>query len=239
MKKGEEQHVNLSQIETRWSLLYEARPQPEGTDFHAQRELVERYAGAVHRYLLCVTSDPEMAADLTQEFVLRFLRGDFHRADPQLGRFRNYLKVAVLNLLTDARRKLKKAPRPLQPGDDEELTAPSSYDREFLDCLRDEILSRAWARLGSHQEKTGQPFFSVLNLRAEEPKLRSHEMATRLSNVLGKEVNAGWVRQNLRRAREKFVEIVQLEITQYLGANNDGELDDEIREIGLWSYCGK
>jgi DNA-directed RNA polymerase specialized sigma24 family protein len=45
--------------------------------------------------------DPEVADDLAQEFALRFLRGDFQRADPERGRCRDYLKRALINLVHD------------------------------------------------------------------------------------------------------------------------------------------
>jgi len=233
--------TDLSKIETRWSLLLRARGDGDET-FSAQHELVERYAGAVYRYLLRVTHDPEVASDLTQEFALRFLRGDFHKADPERGRFRNYVKTAVLNLLTDTMRKKKKNPIPL-PGDGDILpdTSEESFeleiDREFLGCLRDEILSRAWNRLASEEERNTQPYFTVLRLRAENPALRSHEIAGRLAPVLGKDVTANWVRQNLRRAREKFVAYVEAEVGHSLGSNSKEERDEEMRTLGLWEYC--
>jgi hypothetical protein len=131
------------------------------------------------------------------------------------------------------------------PGDDDLLKELAdrpddpdvALDRGFLDCLREEILHRAWNRLSAHQARTGQPFFTVLRLRAECPELRSHEMAERLSVSLGKPVTAGWVRQNLRRARERFVEIIRAEVSHTLGNPTADERDEEMRNLGLWSYC--
>ena len=233
---------NLSQIETRWSLLHRAHRDDGDATCSAQHELIERYAGAVYRYLLRVTHDPEVASDLTQEFAFRFLRGDFHRADPQRGLFRNYIKSAILNLLTDTLRKKKTSPGPLPDGGDG-LPDPSQesieleIDRRFLDCLRDEILSRAWERLSRLQERNVQPFYTVLRFRAEHPTLRSHEIATRLSPLLGKEVTANWVRQNLRRARERFIVLVEAEVSHSLGNPSKEERDEEMRTLGLWEYC--
>ena len=233
---------HLSQIETRWSLLVRAHEDLGDATYAAQRELIERYAGAVHRYLLRVAGDPEVAADLTQEFALRFLRGDFHRADPQRGLFRNYIKSAVLNLLTDTLRKQKSHPGPL-PADGvglHDLSQESFHgdlDRQFLDCLRDEILGRAWERLAKQEEQNGQPFHTVLRFRAEHSTLRSHEIAERLTPLLGKEVTANWVRQNLRRAREKFVGFVESEVAQSMGSPTKEERDEEMRTLGLWEYC--
>src|SRR3712207_7176976 len=44
------------------------------------------------------------AEELLQEFAVRFLRGDFRRADPQRGRFRDYVKTALIHLVIDHQR---------------------------------------------------------------------------------------------------------------------------------------
>jgi RNA polymerase sigma-70 factor (ECF subfamily) len=44
------------------------------------------------RYLLKVTADRDLTDDLTQEFALRVLRGDFRAADPSRRRFRDFFK---------------------------------------------------------------------------------------------------------------------------------------------------
>ncbi len=232
--------ANLSQIETRWSLVLQAHQESGGAAAGARRELIERYAEAVHRYLLYATRDADLAADLAQEFALRFLRGDFHRADPSRGRFRSYVKSAVNNLLIDAHRRRKHRPHPL-PDDQDALRDPSGdlndLDRQFLDCWRDAIMNRAWERLEHQQKESGPPFFTVLRFRADHPEMRSQEMADRLTGLLGKEVSAGWVRQNLRRARERFVDLIQAEVSHSLGHPTAEERDDELRNLGLWTFC--
>jgi len=80
------QDPRLTQMTTQWDLVFLAhRGTPEQVGA-AQVELMDRYSGAVHRFLLAALRDPEAAAELSQEFALRFLRGDFHRADPTRGR---------------------------------------------------------------------------------------------------------------------------------------------------------
>ena len=54
----------------------------EGAAASARRELIQRYGGAAYRYLLGALKSPEAAEELLQDFSLRFIRGDFRRADP-------------------------------------------------------------------------------------------------------------------------------------------------------------
>src|SRR5689334_15571752 len=99
----------LSRISTLWSAMAQAHQGPADEAAAAQRLLLERYAGAAYRYLLAAAGDA--ADDLFQEFALRFLRGDFRRADPRRGRFRDYLKAALIHLAHDHGR--AQARRPL------------------------------------------------------------------------------------------------------------------------------
>ena len=92
---GEE---HLSQITTLWTMLLRAHT-PADDAAAARHALLERYGGAVGRYLLGAVHDPDAAAELTQEFAVRFLRGDFRRAEAARGRFRDYLKTALIHLV--------------------------------------------------------------------------------------------------------------------------------------------
>jgi Sigma-70 region 2 len=73
---------HLSRIETHWTAVMCAHRGPADEAAEARSLLLERYRGAVRRYLLASLRDVEAADDLAQELVLRFLRGDFRNADP-------------------------------------------------------------------------------------------------------------------------------------------------------------
>lgn len=232
---------HLSQIDTRWSMVFQAHEEEVDAATAAQRQLMERYMGAVHRYLLGITHDPEAAADLAQDFAVRFLRGDFRRADPRRGRFRDFVKTAVMNLVIDAHRRRKRVrPQALSSESPEPaVSAPdfADLDQQFYHCWRDELLNCAWEGLARHQKQTGQPYHTVLRFRAGHPDLHSPEMAEQLSVALGKPVNAGWVRQVLHRAREKFVELLLSEVAHSLENPTEEEIDEELLNLDLWSYC--
>src|SRR4051812_1379878 len=110
MRMAAREDERLSQIATRWSLLQQAR----GAGDAAWGELLLRYHAPVYRYLRGLVRDDAAAEDLCQEFALRFLRGDFRHADPDRGRFRDYLKVALRHLAGERSRR----PRPLPLGGD-------------------------------------------------------------------------------------------------------------------------
>lgn len=105
---------------------------------HAQRLLLQRYCGAAYRYLRGALRDEDAALELLHELVVRFLRGDFHQANPSSGRFRDYLKMALIHLVTDYYREQKSRPSPL-PGDIDQHAASldNGADHEiFLSTLR-------------------------------------------------------------------------------------------------------
>src|SRR5437763_1715956 len=89
----------LSRIKTRWTELLQAHGDEGNRAAETRRQLLLRYHGAVYRYLLGALRDADQAEELAQDFAVRFLRGDFKRADPQRGRFRDFLKTALRNLL--------------------------------------------------------------------------------------------------------------------------------------------
>ena len=92
---------HLSQMSTQWTMVFQAHSGTPDEAHIAASRLMCRYAGAVHRYLLKALKDPDAADELDQEFALRFLRGDFKNSDPNRGRFRDYVKRAVQNLIND------------------------------------------------------------------------------------------------------------------------------------------
>jgi RNA polymerase sigma-70 factor (ECF subfamily) len=60
-----------------------------------------RYYQPIFRYLRAMVRDAEAAEELTHEFVVRFLRGDFRQADPSRGRFRDLVKQSLRHLAID------------------------------------------------------------------------------------------------------------------------------------------
>src|SRR5271166_936420 len=140
----------LNEIETLWSDVSQAHSGEPEAAHAAQARLMLRYIGAIRRYLLALTRDPEVADELTQEFALRALLGSFKGADPSRGRFRDLVRTAVRNLVHDYHRRTKtrpvtlsaEFPEPAGPRDDDEPDEP------FLRSWRSGLYDRATGCLG-------------------------------------------------------------------------------------------
>jgi RNA polymerase sigma-70 factor (ECF subfamily) len=224
----------LQQISTLWAVVSQALAGPPEAVSAAQQQLLRRYRGAAYRYLLASVRDPDVADDLTQEFALRFIQGRLRGADPRHGRFRDYLKGVLAHLIADHYR--RRPPRPL-PGRAREPAAPADDDGAFLASWRQEVLARAWEALEAVEDRTGQPFHTVLRFRSDHPDLRSAEMAERLTAPLGKPLTAAGVRQTLRRARDKFADLLLDEVAQTLQHPTADQLGQELADLELLQYC--
>jgi RNA polymerase sigma-70 factor (ECF subfamily) len=230
----------LSQIGTLWSIVNRAGG-PEDEDVTAARQrLLQRYGGAVKRYLLGALRDAEVADELTQEFALRFMAGKYKGVDQERGRFRAFIKGVLAHLIADHFRRLKSQPRP-QALNSEEVSDshgdPADADPLFVENWRQALLARAWQALAEYEAETGQPFHTVLRLRAHQPDLRSPQMAELVSSRLGKAVSAENFRQTLHRARDRFADLLLDEVAQTLGESVDDDLEQELIDLNLLTYC--
>ena len=144
----------LTQINTHWTLVFQAHRDQTDSATRAQQELVLRYGGAIYRYLMGMVRDPHVAEDLAQEFALRLVRGDFSQASPHRGRFRDFLKSSLRNLVIDHWRRHKPDRLPEGVGDPVDDNDPAS-DRTFLERWREELLERTWESLAADEQATG------------------------------------------------------------------------------------
>lgn len=232
---------HLSRIETLWSVVLEAHHGADDRRAQAMAQVLRRYGPALHRYLLAVTGDADAAGELAQELALRLVRGDFRAASPVRGRFRQMIKSAALNLAADHHRRRRARPGPLgdrDPEDPSAATGPGgALDRQFAASWRSRLLGLAWASLRRHQERTGRPLYDVLRARAEHPGLTSEELAALLGERLGRRVTAGWARQALLRARERYAATLLAEVSRSLERPDPEALEAELIELGLLRYC--
>jgi RNA polymerase sigma-70 factor (ECF subfamily) len=231
---------HLSEIQTLWSVVRRAHGDRVSQIRQAQESLLERYGGAARRYLLGALRDEDAADDVYQDFVLRFVRGDFQSADPEKGRFRSFLKTVLYRMIVDRQRARKRNPTPQLPDERIEPAVtdePPEDDAAFMQSWREELLARAWKALAAEQQTTGKPIHSVLRFRVDHPDLRSPELAAGLSQQLDREISPANVRVMLHRARERFGDLLLDQVAQSLESPGRDELEEELIELQLLEYC--
>ena len=223
----------LSRIQTQWSLVISAHQAQAGAAGSDLSKLLARYSGATYRYLLGAVRDADVADELAQEFALRFVRGDFRRAHPQRGRFRDYLKTALINLVNDHHRQQQGRPRAL--GVEPAAAAPPSFDSDadFIATWRAELLESTWKALA----EKNVAYHSALRYRIENPEATSAQIAEHLTTSLGKSVNAPSARKMVERAHAKFADLLLDEVACSLEAGSDVELERELADLDLLKYC--
>jgi DNA-directed RNA polymerase specialized sigma24 family protein len=257
---SQKQLERLSRIQTRWTLVLQAHRGEGEAVTYAQQQLLLRYYRPIYRYLRALVRAGDTAEELTHEFAVRFLRGDFKRADPSRGRFRDLLKQAVRNLAIDywRRRQLERnrtpfpPPRkwPKVPRDGDWRRAPpepkraagpnldpAEDDRVFLRGWREEVLAQAWQALARFEDQSGCSYLTVLHLRATCPQLRCTELADLASTQLGKPLSETAFRQLLHRAREKFADLLVAEVARSLATSDPDAVEAELVELRLLAYC--
>ena len=226
----------LSRISTQWSLIYQAHWGGSNASSAAQCAFVQRYCGAVYRYLLGALRNEDAAEELFQEFALRFVRGDFRRADPDRGRFRDYLKTSLVHLVTDYHRRRSSEPgRLLDDHPGPQLPGPYDDDENetFVASWREELLDQTWKALAESQPN----YYRILLWHAEHPEMSSAEVAAKCSAEHDKPMTAGNLRVTLHRAREKFSELLVKEVAHSLEHPQPDEVARELRDLHLLSLC--
>lgn len=225
----------LSRIQTLWTQMLS----PDQAEFDSTRGLLLRYHGAAYRYLLGTVRDASVAEELSQEFAVRFIRGDFRSANPSRGRFRDFLKTSLRNLVRDHWRKAKRqrenSPLLVDLPDDPSETLESNA--VFLLGWREELLARTWDALAEYQQSTGKPYCSVLRLKTQESRLSSPELAERLGRECQKTYSPEAVRQLLHRAREHFADLLLDETLASLPSPALDRLEEELADLQLLDYC--
>lgn len=238
METTETRQLNL--IPTLWSVVRLAHAEDTDEARQARQRLLERYLSAVRRYLRGALRDDEAADDLAQDFACRFLQGSLAGADESRGRFRDFVKGVLFNMIADHHKKKARAPRQLaddapEPGAECPLAA--DLDAELLRGWRDGLLARAWEALKAQEEKARAPHYTVLRLRAERPELASPLLAAELGQRLGREVTAAGARKMLERAREAFSLLLVEEVAQGLESRSRRLVERELADLGLLEQC--
>lgn len=245
-RQGKEDHgdmaddVRLSRIETLWSVVQRAHGDDTPVALEAQQRLIDDYGGAIRRYLLGALRSEDAADEVFQEFALRFVRGDFQRASPEKGRFRQFVKTSIYHLIVDYQRRAGRDRRQHDLAFDIEADPAESMaamDADFTANWRKELLAHTWAALQEFEVSSSKPYYTVLRFRADHPGLRSPELAAKLSDRLKRPINAGNVRVLVHRARERFADLLVETVEASLENPTLEALENELIVLDLLAYC--
>jgi hypothetical protein len=226
---------NLNEMITRWTLVL--RAVSSDPDAVAMAEVLPRYCESVNLYLRAVLLDQNAADEVCQEFAYRFARGDFRHVRPENGRFRDYVKVAVLRMGQEYRRKAQRDAQrePLSP----ELLPASNPnpDEEFDAACRAVLIERTWIEFEQSVKDEPPTLYDVLRRKAEAPELTSAALAAALTTEFGRPFTAVNVRQMIHRAREQFSLSLRGQVAALHPGGDDAAIDEELADLGLLSYC--
>ncbi len=233
--------LRLSRIETLWSVVRRANDGTAEKARQAQQSLLERYGGAVRRYLLGSLRSEDAADEVFQEFSLKLVSGAFHKANAGHGRFRSFLKTTLFHLIIDYQRRGNRDAKRAQLGDTpDRLFCEDSLaeeDRAWTQSWREELLAKGWAALAQTEQATGTPYYTVLRFRSEHPELRSQEIADQLNTKVTKKLGSSSVRVLIHRAREFLAEqLLDLVLDSIDNASLE-ECEQELIDLNLLEYC--
>src|SRR5579871_4067091 len=225
--------THLSQIPTLWGLAKQAHGDDSAAARDAKQQLLRRYEKAVKRFLKAILPHSAEVEDLYQEFALCLVRGDFHRADPSAGSFRDYVKTVLRHLAAKYRQSLQKRPDPL-PVDSAELPVANSntegLDQVFDAEWRTELLDSAWKALAEEERHFRTPYYAVLRLRVQNPKVPAPDLAEQLSRETGQPMTAFNFRKILQRARHRLAEWLIVEVAHSLTDATPERVQEELHD---------
>jgi DNA-directed RNA polymerase specialized sigma24 family protein len=246
--------MRLSRIETLWSVVRQANEGGAENARRAQQTLLERYGGAIRRYLLGSLRNEDAADEVFQDFSLKLVTGAFQKAHASHGRFRSFLKTTLFHLIIDYQRRGKRnAARALldetpdRPFCEDRL---AEEDRAWTRSWREELLAKGWSALAKTEQATGTPYYTVLRFRSEHPELRSQEIADQLNariasqeiadaaqGKLAKKLGSSSVRVLIHRAREMLAEHVLDLVLDSIDSASLEECEEELIDLNLLEYC--
>lgn len=226
------QQERLSRLSTQWSQVFAAHTDSAESAQSSKSQLILRYTRPVYRYLLAMVRDPDVAEDLSQEFISRFLEGRFSKAEPSRGRFRDYVKRALVNLANDYHRS-RRGTQQLPTDVPLEAATGTGDDDEFESAWRDELMQQSWEAMKLQNES----YYTLLRMRLDAPDMTSSQLAEAYSREHGKQVAAENVRKTLERARVKFAELLVLQVVDSLNTDDQAIIRSELVALDLLKYC--
>jgi RNA polymerase sigma factor (sigma-70 family) len=235
-----EEFDRLSRIETQWTVLRQAHGPSDDETREALTAIVQCYGGAIRRYLRAALRDADAVDEVYQDFTLRLVRGELGTADPDRGRFRNFLKSILFRMVADHYRKSKRRPAPQEIEAHQEPSIPDDQearDQEFLESWRDELLDQTWLDLKEISEAEAKPYYQTLRLRVNSPDASYEELAPKMSELLQREITQSNAKQRVKRARDRFSKLLLARVAASIDSPEAQEIEQELADLRLLPYC--
>ncbi|MEI8372861.1 MAG: hypothetical protein WCJ35_08510 [Planctomycetota bacterium] len=226
---------------TAWSMIDDVKGQQPAERLTAMNRFIVGYWRPIYRFIRAKGRRHDVAEDLTQEFLLKFLDHDWlSKADASRGRFRNYLLVILKRFLADE--SSGRAPR--QKTFDQGLVPVSalvrdeerSFDPPHKEQPED-IFMRYWAQalveevrgeLDAWCRQRGRPDWSAIFTAHHFPAagcegLTQHALAERFRS------SRDQIRYALEQTNQEFARLFREAVASQVAS--DEEIDAEIRDI--------
>lgn len=228
---------------THWSEVRRAGAADDAARMEALESLLRRYLPAIRSFLTGrLRGDQERAKDLAQGFVHDqiCLRNLCARADPEKGRFRTFLLIALDHYLADEcdreqawKRGGRHAHAALDEVDEAELgqtgALQESFDLSWVRVVLDEALARVQAEC---RESGRDDIWKVFSSRVVSPALTDAEPTTyeRLSAELN-HASVDQTRELLTTGKRAFDRCLQAVIGEY--EKGDRAVRTELQDLKL------
>lgn len=229
---------------THWSTVLAAGERQSVQSTQALEKLCQTYWYPLYAYVRRRGFESHDAEDLTQEFLARFLAGDYiAKVSPVKGRFRFYLLGALNHFLSDAwdrQRRLKRGGGrrlisldaeasegryQLEPRD--ERSPDRLFERHWALAVLEQVLSH----LGQEYEADGKGrLFQELKQFLTEEEGVSYTAASQKL-----EMSEGALRMAVHRLRRRYGELFRLEIAHTVARPED--VAEEMRNLRA-ALCG-
>jgi RNA polymerase sigma factor (sigma-70 family) len=220
---------------TSWTQVLAAREAPSSEARQALEDLCQAYWYPLYAFVRHQGYDAEEARDLTQAYFAELLEKDYLADfDPELGRFRVFLKTSIKHFLSKEREKARAWKRggrtsvvsldadvesryQLEPVD--RLTPEKLYERRWALTLVERVL----AKVSDESRESGrEKEFDRLKgfLTGQQPRVPYSEVAAELSTT------EDAVKVSVRRLRQRFGKMLREEIGATVATPE--EVDDEV-----------
>ena len=225
-------------LTTQWGLVSAASAEGAAEARAALEELYRLYCYPVYAFIRRRGHGRQDAQDLTQDFVVHLLeKGALGRADPQRGRFRNFLLGALQYFLTHAAERAGAGKRGggcrwvfldddaaedrYQLAAPEGMTAESLFDARWAGALVEATFARLRCELES--EGKGHLFEALQGFLLGREEASYQQVADALN------LSLGTLKTAIHRLRGRYRALLREEVARTVAA--PAEVDEELRYL--------